>query len=169
MFARITHNYLPPLQGVKKLQVDKAPHEPDGTSLLLESHSAVLLRRVALTSGENAPDEHVLEVLNDVTKWLSSQSNDLSSVSRIVVVSELGTVHVLSRPLSAYLYWSIVTQGCMPCTAAASHYISLCAEPYADRHHYGRRTGHCKRQFVPLTDTELPNKHSLPNEQNIRN
>ena len=50
-------------------------------SLLLESHLAVLLQRVALISGENAPDEDVLEVLNDVTEWLSSQSNDLSSVS----------------------------------------------------------------------------------------
>ncbi|KIM81257.1 hypothetical protein PILCRDRAFT_506477 [Piloderma croceum F 1598] len=66
---------------VKKLHVDKAPQEPDGTNVLLDSHSAVLLQRVAMVSGENTPDEDVMEVLNDVTEWLSTQSNDLSSVS----------------------------------------------------------------------------------------
>lgn len=34
-----------------------------------------------MVSGENTPDEDVMEVLNDVTEWLSTQSNDLSSVS----------------------------------------------------------------------------------------
>src|ERR1700685_2004939 len=66
---------------VKKLHVDKAPDEPDGTNVLLESHSAVLLQRVALISGENAPAVDVAEVINDVMEWLSTQSNDLSSVS----------------------------------------------------------------------------------------
>jgi hypothetical protein len=66
---------------VKKLHVDKAPQEPDGTNVLLDLHSAVLLQRVAMVSGENTPDEDVMEVLNDVTEWLSTQSNDLSSVS----------------------------------------------------------------------------------------
>ena len=41
----------------------------------------MLLQRVALISGENAPDADVAEVIQDVMEWLSTQSDDLSSVS----------------------------------------------------------------------------------------
>jgi len=74
------------LSRAKKLHVDTAPDEPDGARAPLESHSADLLRRIVMVSGENAPDEDVLEVLRDVSVWLSAHGNDLNLVSHYCAV-----------------------------------------------------------------------------------
>ena len=68
------------LDRIKKLHVAKAPNEPDGADVVLDSRSTVLLQRVALVSGEDSPDESLWDVLNDVGQWLSSPSNNVSLV-----------------------------------------------------------------------------------------
>lgn len=66
---------------VKKLHVDKAPDEPDGSNRLLDSHSNVLLQRIAMVSGDRAPDADVAEVITEVFQWLENESDALNAVS----------------------------------------------------------------------------------------
>jgi hypothetical protein len=66
------------------MHVAKAPDQPDRSDVVSDSRSTVLLQRVALVSGEDSPDESLWDVLNDVGQWLSSPSNDVSSVRRLL-------------------------------------------------------------------------------------
>jgi len=67
------------LNRIKKLHVANEPNEEDGTKLALDLRSTILLKRVASVSGEDASDEDILEVLNDVVEWLSTQEDWSSS------------------------------------------------------------------------------------------
>ena len=66
---------------VKKLHVDRVPDEPDGSNRLLDSHSNVLLQRIAMVSGDRAPDADVAEVITEVFQWLENESDALNAVS----------------------------------------------------------------------------------------
>ena len=69
---------------VKKLHVDKAPDESDGSNRLLDSHSNVLLQRIAMVSGDRAPDADVAEVITEVFQWLENESDALNAVSHLL-------------------------------------------------------------------------------------
>ena len=66
---------------IKKLHITKPSDEPGGSVVPVDSQSTVLLERVALVSGEDAPDEDIAVVLGDVADWVTTQDNGLSSVS----------------------------------------------------------------------------------------
>ena len=64
---------------IKRLHVDKAPDE-DGASTE-ETQINAMLQRIAMVSGENAPDGDVAEVVTDVMEWLEAQGDDVTLVS----------------------------------------------------------------------------------------
>jgi hypothetical protein len=68
---------------IKKIHVTKAPDETDGATEIVNSSSAALLRRVACVSVTGVSDEDTLEVLNDAAEWLSTQRDNLCSVSHL--------------------------------------------------------------------------------------
>ena len=61
--------------------MDRAPDEPDGSNRLFDSHSNVLLQRIAMVSGDRAPDADVAEVITEVFQWLENESDALNAVS----------------------------------------------------------------------------------------
>ncbi|KAH7926580.1 hypothetical protein BV22DRAFT_1194256 [Leucogyrophana mollusca] len=64
---------------VKKLHVAGPPELDDSTEDAYNARLHELLQRVALVSGENEPEENVVQVVTEVDDWLASQSDDPDS------------------------------------------------------------------------------------------
>lgn len=65
---------------IKRLHVDK-PSDEDELARQEEAQRHTLLQRLAMVSGEHAPDQDVAEVITDVVDWLAKQDEDDTSVS----------------------------------------------------------------------------------------
>lgn len=65
---------------IKRLHVDKAPEE-DEINRQTECQMNLLLQRIAMVSGEHAPDGDVAEVVTEVMEWLETQGDDVTVVS----------------------------------------------------------------------------------------
>ncbi|OJA11956.1 hypothetical protein AZE42_08064 [Rhizopogon vesiculosus] len=65
---------------IKKLHVANSS-ELDSEQDATNARSNLLLRRVALVSGEDTPEADVVQVLTEVQEWLRSQPRDSNSVS----------------------------------------------------------------------------------------
>ncbi|KIJ62290.1 hypothetical protein HYDPIDRAFT_114784 [Hydnomerulius pinastri MD-312] len=64
---------------VKKLHVAGPPELDGAAEEALEAQAHLLLQRVALVSGDDVPEDEIVDVVTDVDQWLSSQSNDPNS------------------------------------------------------------------------------------------
>ncbi|KAH7915531.1 hypothetical protein BJ138DRAFT_1141534 [Hygrophoropsis aurantiaca] len=61
---------------VKKLHVAGPPEVDDSSEEIYNARLQDLLQRVALVSGENEPEENVVQVVTEVENWLATQSDD---------------------------------------------------------------------------------------------
>ncbi|KAG1758780.1 hypothetical protein EDD22DRAFT_997000 [Suillus occidentalis] len=61
---------------VKKLHLANPPELDNAEQDAIDAHASLLLQRIALVSGEDAPEADVVEVVTEVQEWLQSQPED---------------------------------------------------------------------------------------------
>ncbi|KAG1723179.1 uncharacterized protein EDB91DRAFT_1351226 [Suillus paluster] len=64
---------------VKKLHLANPPELDNAEQDAINTHSSLLLQRVAIISGEDTPEADVVEVVTEVQEWLQSQPDDPNS------------------------------------------------------------------------------------------
>lgn len=73
---------------IKRLHIDRYSSE-----FAVESDASIqatgFLQRIALVSGENAPEETVLDVVSEVNRWLSARDRTQSLVRSVIPAVDL--------------------------------------------------------------------------------
>jgi hypothetical protein len=72
---------------VKKLHLANPPELDNAEQEAIDAHASLLLQRIALVSGEDAPEADVVEVVTEVQEWLQSQPDDPNPVSRFTIAN----------------------------------------------------------------------------------